>query len=115
MNIYGYIRVSSRDQSEDRQLVALKAVDVPKENKMMKTLVSVNLTCVLDSNEKFQLGYMETVTIPVKPGRHRIDLEFKGRFLVPAKYKSAEFYVDGNVTIELKRNYVWGGYTTKII
>lgn len=32
MNIYGYIRVSSRDQSEDRQLIALKEVDVPKEN-----------------------------------------------------------------------------------
>lgn len=100
----------SRNNSEG-QLATLTVT----RNEMMKTLVSVNLTCVLDSNEKFRLGYMETVTIPVKPGRHRIDLEFKGRFLVPAKYKSAEFYVDGDVFIELKRNYVWGGYTTKII
>lgn len=28
MNIYGYIRVSSRDQNEDRQLIALKEVGV---------------------------------------------------------------------------------------
>ncbi len=30
MNIYGYIRVSSRDQNEDRQLIALKDVGVPE-------------------------------------------------------------------------------------
>ena len=29
MNVYGYIRVSSRDQNEDRQLIALKEVGVP--------------------------------------------------------------------------------------
>lgn len=32
MNIYGYIRVSSRDQNEDRQLIALKEVGVPEQN-----------------------------------------------------------------------------------
>ena len=32
MNIYGYIRVSSRDQNEDRQLIALKEVGVPQKN-----------------------------------------------------------------------------------
>ncbi len=31
MNIYGYIRVSSRDQNEDRQMIALKEVGVPNE------------------------------------------------------------------------------------
>ncbi|MCD7746064.1 MAG: recombinase family protein [Lachnospiraceae bacterium] len=30
--IYGYVRVSSRDQNEDRQLIALEKVPVPKEN-----------------------------------------------------------------------------------
>jgi DNA invertase Pin-like site-specific DNA recombinase len=29
---YGYIRVSTRDQNEDRQLIALNEVDVPKKN-----------------------------------------------------------------------------------
>ena len=32
MNIYGYIRVSSRDQSEDRQLIAMREIDVPEKN-----------------------------------------------------------------------------------
>ena len=32
MNIYGYIRVSSRDQNEDRQLIALKEVGVIEKN-----------------------------------------------------------------------------------
>lgn len=32
MNIYGYIRVSSRDQNENRQLIALKEVGVVEKN-----------------------------------------------------------------------------------
>ena len=32
MNIYGYIRVSSRDQNEDRQLIAMREIDVPEKN-----------------------------------------------------------------------------------
>ena len=32
MSIYGYIRVSSRDQNEDRQLIAMREIDVPERN-----------------------------------------------------------------------------------
>ena len=32
MNIYGYIRVSSSDQNEDRQLIAMQDVNVPNRN-----------------------------------------------------------------------------------
>ena len=32
MSSYGYIRVSSRDQNEDRQLIALKEIGVPGKN-----------------------------------------------------------------------------------
>ena len=32
MNIYGYIRVSSTDQCEDRQLIALRAAGIPEAN-----------------------------------------------------------------------------------
>ncbi len=32
MNIYGYIRVSSRDQNEDRQLIALDELNIPEKN-----------------------------------------------------------------------------------
>lgn len=30
--VYGYVRVSSRDQNEDRQMAAMKEMDVPKGN-----------------------------------------------------------------------------------
>ena len=32
MSVYGYIRVSSKDQKEDRQQIALKEVDVERQN-----------------------------------------------------------------------------------
>ena len=32
---YGYIRVSTREQNEDRQRIALSACDIPKENLFM--------------------------------------------------------------------------------
>lgn len=34
-NIYGYIRVSSRDQNEDRQVIALRELSVPEKNIFM--------------------------------------------------------------------------------
>ena len=32
MNTYGYVRVSSADQNEDRQMIALREADVPEKN-----------------------------------------------------------------------------------
>lgn len=32
MNVYAYVRVSTKDQNIDRQLAALKSYDVPKKN-----------------------------------------------------------------------------------
>ena len=34
-NIYGYIRVSTRDQNEDRQLIALCELNIPEKNIFM--------------------------------------------------------------------------------
>ncbi len=34
-NIYGYIRVSSRDQKEDRQMIVMKELDIPDKNIFM--------------------------------------------------------------------------------
>ena len=36
--IYGYVRVSSTDQNEDRQMMALKKVNVPEKNIYMDKL-----------------------------------------------------------------------------
>ena len=35
MNIYGYVRVSSTDQNEDRQMIALRETGVPEKNIFM--------------------------------------------------------------------------------
>lgn len=35
MNIYGYVRVSSTDQNEDRQMIAILEADVPAKNIFM--------------------------------------------------------------------------------
>lgn len=34
-NVYGYVRVSTKDQNEDRQFIALEECNVPKENILM--------------------------------------------------------------------------------
>ena len=34
-NIYGYIRVSTREQNEDRQLIALREISIPEQNIFM--------------------------------------------------------------------------------
>ena len=31
-NVYGYVRVSTKEQNEDRQMIALAEMDVPREN-----------------------------------------------------------------------------------
>lgn len=38
MQIYGYVRVSSRDQNEDRQLIALSSLEIPERNIYMDKL-----------------------------------------------------------------------------
>ena len=35
MNIYGYVRVSSTDQNEERQMIALQETEVPAKNIFM--------------------------------------------------------------------------------
>ncbi|MBR0232459.1 MAG: recombinase family protein [Synergistaceae bacterium] len=42
MAIYGYIRVSSRDQNEDRQLVEMNKLSVPTSNIYMDKLSGKN-------------------------------------------------------------------------
>ncbi len=42
MNEYGYVRVSSTDQNEDRQIIALNSKDIPKENIFMDKLSGQN-------------------------------------------------------------------------
>ncbi len=34
-NVYGYVRVSTRDQNEDRQMLALQELHIPEKNIFM--------------------------------------------------------------------------------
>ena len=35
MAVYGYVRVSSKDQNEDRQMIALREVGVPEKTYLL--------------------------------------------------------------------------------
>ena len=50
--IYGYVRVSSTDQNEDRQMMALKKVNVPEKNIYMDKLSEKDFTLLLQK-ERF--------------------------------------------------------------
>lgn len=59
-NIYGYIRVSTRDQNEDRQLIALRELKIPEKNIFMdpqgKNLNPGNITQALKAVSSLQLS-----------------------------------------------------------
>ena len=46
MKVYGYVRVSSTDQNEDRQLIALRKRKIPEKNIFMDCLGHVPLSGV---------------------------------------------------------------------
>ena len=74
------------------------------------------LECTLSTGEKFELGFGQSVSIPVKHGRYKIDFDYWGSSISPAKVKSTpEFDVYGDVYIELSPDNVWGGFKSKII
>ena len=54
MSTYGYIRVSSADQCEDRQRIALREIQIPEENIYLDTL---------DKNDHLSNGDIITVTV----------------------------------------------------
>ena len=43
MRVFGYVRVSSKDQNEDRQVIALRQLGVPKENIYMDKMSGKDL------------------------------------------------------------------------
>lgn len=51
MSVYGYIRVSSKDQKEDRQQIALKEVGVERQNMGMnkKLNLSISILCIIET------------------------------------------------------------------
>ena len=66
MKIYGYIRVSSTDQNEDRQMVAMTRLAVPKENIFMdkqsgKDFVRPNYKKMVKKLHRDDLLYIKSI------------------------------------------------------
>ena len=57
-NTYGYIRVSTREQNEDRQLIALREMSIPEQNIFMDKLSGkdFNTTSVQETGQKTRAG-----------------------------------------------------------
>ena len=56
--VYGYVRVSSTDQNEDRQMIALSEVGVPKKNIFMDKM----------SGKDFKRPQYQKLLEKLKPG-----------------------------------------------
>ena len=56
--VYGYVRVSSTDQNEDRQMIALSEVGVPKKNIFMDKM----------SGKDFERPQYQKLLKKIKPG-----------------------------------------------
>ena len=65
--------------------------------------------------KKVQKLYIHKLVLYVKPGTYRINFEFWGQSLVPAKNKATpDFKVERHVFVELTPDPTWGGFKTKI-
>ncbi len=87
MNIYGYVRVSSVDQNEDRQLIALKEKSVPKKNiyvdkKSGKDFDRPNYTRLLRKIECGDLLYVLSID---RLGRNYEEIQQQWRIITKEK------------------------------
>ena len=86
-NIYGYIRVSSRDQNEDRQMIALREINVPEKNIYMdkqsgKDFDRPQYKKLVKKLKKDDLLYVKSID---RLGRNYEEIQNKWRFLTKGK------------------------------
>ena len=65
-NIYGYVRVSSREQNEDRQMLALRELSIPEKNIFMdkqsgKDFERPSYKCMIRRMKKGDLLYIKSI------------------------------------------------------
>lgn len=61
--VYGYIRVSTRDQNEERQVIAMREFGVPEKNMVIDK----------QSGKKFRAAGLSQTGEEIKTGRHSRD------------------------------------------
>ena len=86
-NIYGYIRVSSRDQNEDRQIIAMKEINVPEKNIYMdkqsgKDFERPQYKKLVRKLKKDDLLYVKSID---RLGRNYEEIQNQWRFLTKDK------------------------------
>ena len=86
-NIYGYIRVSTRDQNEDRQLIALRELKIPEKNIFMdkqsgKDFNRPQYKRLLRKLKKDDLLYIKSID---RLGRNYTEILEQWRFLTKEK------------------------------
>lgn len=86
-DVYGYIRVSSKDQNEDRQLIALQELSVPQKNIFMdkqsgKDFNRPQYKRLLRRLKKDDLLYIKSID---RLGRNYEEIQNQGRILTKEK------------------------------
>lgn len=87
MKTYGYIRVSSRDQNEDRQMIALKSVGIPSKNLFLdkqsgKDFNRPQYKKLLRKLKRDDLLYIKSID---RLGRNYEEIQQQWRFLTKEK------------------------------
>ena len=102
-NIYGYVRVSTKEQNEDRQLIALHEVGVPQKNIYMDK----------QSGKDFNRPQYKKLLKKIKPGDllyiKSIDRlgrnyeEIQNQWRIITKEKNADIYVIDMPLLDTRR------------
>lgn len=102
-NIYGYVRVSTKEQNEDRQLIALHEVDVPQKNIYMdkqsgKDFNRPQYKKLLKKIKPGDLLYLKSID---RLGRNYEEIQNQWRIIT--KDKNADIYVIDMPLLDTRR------------
>lgn len=86
-NIYGYVRVSTKEQNEDRQIIAMREIGVPEENIYMdkqsgKDFERPQYRCLVRRMKKNDLLYIKSLD---RLGRNYEEIQNQWRILTKEK------------------------------
>lgn len=102
-NVYGYVRVSSREQNEDRQIIAMKEMQVPEENIFMdkqsgKDFNRPQYKRLLRKVKNGDLIYIKSID---RLGRNYAEILEQWKIIT--KYKGADLYVIDMPILDTRR------------
>ena len=86
-NTYGYVRVSTKEQNEDRQIIAMREIGVPEENIYMdkqsgKDFERPQYRCLVRRMKKNDLLYLKSID---RLGRNYEEIQNQWRILTKEK------------------------------